>query len=397
LLTMTEPAGAGVPTPRAFLRVGGVTLARHQLGLALAMGCQRIICVAREVTPDLIALQHEAERAGAHFHIISGPRALAGLITANDDLLGLTEGLLAESKEAAALLEPGHTVLVQPVEVGVAAGYERIDLNHAMAGAFRIPGRLVERLLELPADYDVPSALTRIALQAGVAMQEVPASARDGARWRLIRDEAQAQAVEDDWLRLHMGERGAPTPVTLLSRFGLWTLGSSLLHAGNGSRVALAAAFAAVLMGFGAGWLDFAVVGFVLLALAAVLRESAAILRRIERTSLSLPPSSLAPEDLLGGLIDLAVVALVVWRTPAMPWDALAERVFAPVMLVILVRLAPRLADRVVAPWIEDRVVLALLLAVAAGTGFLPEGVQLLALLLALAGLLFPGGKPRLT
>jgi hypothetical protein len=374
-----------------------VTIARQQLGLALAMGSQRIICVAREITPELIALQHEAERVGAHFHIVAGPRALAGLITANDDLLALSEGLLADPQEAMALLEPGQAVLVQPVEIGVAAGYERIDLNHAGAGAFRIPGRLVERLLELPPDCDVPSALTRIALQAGVAMQEVPAAARDGARWRLIRDEAQAHAIEHDWLRLHMGERGAPTPATLLSRFGLWTLGSSLLHGGSGSRVALLAALAALLMALGSGWLGFAVFGFVLLALAAALGESAAILRRIERTSLSLPPASVSPETVLGWLIDLALVALVVRGTPLMPWESLTGRVFAPLMLVLLIRLAPRLVDRAWSPWIEDRVVLAVLLAVAAGVGFLTEAVQLLAVALALAGLLFPGGKPRIT
>ena len=36
---MMEPAGSGQAVPRAFLRVGGATLARHQLGLALALEC----------------------------------------------------------------------------------------------------------------------------------------------------------------------------------------------------------------------------------------------------------------------------------------------------------------------------------------------------------------------
>lgn len=394
---MTEPAAAGMPTPRAFLRVGGVTLARHQLGLAMAMDCQRVICIAREVTAELIALQHEAERAGARFHIITGARSLTSLVTANDDLLGLDEGLLADSQEARSLLEPGHTVLVQPVETGIAAGFERLDLNHATAGAFRIPGRLVERLTELPPDCDVLSALTRIALQAGIPMQEVPAAARDGARWRLIRSEAEAHATENDWIRLHMDERRSATPVVLLSRLGLLALGPSLLHAGNGSKVAMLAALAAMLMGLGAGWFGFTVAGFLLCALAWILREAAGALRGVERASLSLPSSSLSPEDVLGWLIDLALVALVVWSAPLTPWESLAERAFAPLMLVILIRLVPRLFDRSWAPWIEDRVILALLLAVSAGIGFLIGAVQLLAVLLALAAMLLPGGKLRLT
>lgn len=394
---MMESAGPGVPLARAFLRVGGNTLARHQLGLVLAMDCQRIICLAREVTPDLLALQHQAENSGARFHIVSGPRALTGLITANDDLLALGDGLLADREVLTALLEPGHAVLVQPVETGIAAGFERLDLNHASAGAFRIPGRLVERLTELPPDIDVVSALTRIAMQAGVTMRQVPAAVRDGARWGLIRDEAEAHAVESEWIRLHMGERRAPTPAILLSRLGLTALGPPLLHAGNGSRVMFLASLTVLLIGLGTGWFGLAVTAFLLCAIAAVLRESAATLRRIEHGSLSKPSPPLEPEDVLGWLIDLVLVAIVVWGVSLMPWESLAERAFAPAILVILVRLSPRLFDRLLAPWVEDRVLLAVLLAVSAGLGFLVSGVQVLAILLALAGLLFAGGKPRLT
>lgn len=394
---MMEAAGPGASMPRAFLRVGGITLARHQLGLALAMNCQRIVCLAREIGPELIALQHEAERAGAHFHIVSGPRALAGLITANDELLGFNEGLLAEPYEARALLEPGHTVLVQPVELGLAAGFERIDLNHATAGAFRIPGRLVERLVELPPDCDALSALTRIGLQAGVAMQEVPAFARDGARWRLIRNESEAHLTEIDWMRLHMGDRGAPTPVALLSRLALRTLGPSLLHAGNGGTVARAVALGALLIGLGAGWFQFVIVGLLFLAVGAVACETAVVLRRIERSSLGEPEASFTIEEALGGLIDLTLIALVLWSLPLAPWESLWQRAFAPVILILLLRLLPRLFDRTLAPWIEDRTLLALLLAIAATFGFLFGAVQLLAVLLALGGLVFAGSRPRIT
>jgi hypothetical protein len=279
----------------------------------------------------------------------------------------------------------------------MAAGFERLDLNHAAAGAFRIPGRLVERLLELPPDVDVPSALTRIALQAGIARLEVPATARDGARWRLIRDEAEAQAIEAEWIRLHMGERRAAPPQILLSRLGLKALGPSLLHGGNGSVVVLAGALAATLIGLGAGWFRFAVVGLLFLATAAVLRESAAILRRIERASLSQSPPSLTPETVLGWAIDLALVALVVWNLPALLLETTVQRTFAPLILLMLARLIPRLLDGIWGPWVEDRTVLALLLAVAAGTDVLLPGVQLLAILLALAGIVFSRGKPRIT
>jgi hypothetical protein len=66
-------------------------------------------------------------------------------------------------------------------------------------------------------------------------------------------------------------------------------------------------------------------------------------------------------------------------------------------MLVVLARLLPRVFDRALVPWIEDRLLLSVLLALAAGSGVLGGAVELLALVLAVAGLLFPGGKLRLT
>ena len=165
LLAMTEPAGAGQPFPRAFLRVAGATLAQHQLSLVLALDCQRLICLARGTSPELIALQHAAEDAGLQFSIATGPGQLSGLVTANDEIVVVSEGLFVDPSQAAPLLEErGPVVLVQPVEGALAAGYERIDLNRAGAGLMRVPGQLVERLRELPVDCDIVSSLTRIAL-----------------------------------------------------------------------------------------------------------------------------------------------------------------------------------------------------------------------------------------
>ena len=61
------------------------------------------------------------------------------------------------------LLDEAPGVLVLPVEAGVAAGFERIDINHAWAGALRMPGRIVAGLGDLPADWNPVAALLRLA------------------------------------------------------------------------------------------------------------------------------------------------------------------------------------------------------------------------------------------
>lgn len=394
---MIEPAGAGQSAPRGFLRVGGATLARHQLGIALALECQRIVCVAREVTPPLIALQHEAERAGVRLHVIPGPRALAGLVTANDELIVFTEGLLAAPQEAIALLEPGHAVLVQPIESGLAAGFERIDINHAAAGAMRIPGRLIEGLADLPPDCDIPSALTRIALQSGIAMQPVPAAAREGARWKLVRDEAEAHAIEGAWIRLHMGEGQLPTPGILLSRLGVLAFGPSLLHAGSGWGLVALGAVAVMLLALGAGWLGYASIALVLCAIAWTIRRAAGLLERVEHDSLKLRQSPVSGEQVLGWLFDLEMILVILWSAPLPPWESVLTHVFPPFMLLALARLLPRVLLRGWIAWLEDRALLALLLALAALLGVLAPAVQVLAMLLAVAALLLSAGRSQIT
>jgi len=393
---MMEPAARGESVPRAYLHIGGMTLARHQLRLALVMECQRVVCIAREVVPELIELQHVAEAAGAQFHIVSGARGLAGLVTANDELLVLAEGLLADPLAAKSLLEGSHAVLVQPVEIGLPTGFERIDLNHATAGAMRVPGRLAEKLLDLPPDCDVPSALTRIALQAGISMREVPAASREGARWRLVSGEDDVHALEKEWIGLHLGKLKASSPGMFLSRVGVMSFGASLLHAGKGSKLALIAGAVVMLIALGSGWLGANVIAFVFCAIAWTLLCAAGMLHEVEAASLEVD-GWFTIGKLLQFLLDLELVLLVVLAVGPPLWGiSLAALVFPPLILVILARLFANISDYKWSTWVRDRAVLALILALATGFGIVMEAAQAISLVLGLAALFFTGAKARI-
>lgn len=394
---MLEPAGSNLFLSRAFLRVGGRTLARHQLGVALALECQRVICLTRDLGPDVLELQRDAELAGVQFHVVANGRALSGLVTASDELVVFTEGLLVDPQAALSILDSGPAVLVQPVESGLAAGFERLDLNHAAAGAMRIPGRIVDGLNDLPADCDAPSALTRIALQAGVPMREAPAALREGVRWRLIRDEVEAHAAEPAWIRLHMGARGATTPGDAITRFAVRTLGPALLHAGNGGRNVAVAAAAIALMALGAGWLGFATIALPLWGAAWIIWRAAELLGRIEDDSRNESSGPSAVSRAFSGLLDVGLVLMVVWNDGASATASLLDRTFAPFMLVCLLRLLPRVFDRAWTVWLEDRAVVALILGAAALAGFLGQAVMVFAIVLAIVGIALPTAKPHIT
>jgi hypothetical protein len=397
LLVMLEPAGTGIALPRAFLRVGGASVARHQLVLALALECQRIICIARSVTSDVMDLKQQAERAGVVFQVVPGIPGLIGQVTINDELIVLADGLLANMADARELLGSGQGVAVQPIEAGLAAGFERVDINRAAAGMLRIPGRLIEGLGELPGDCDAVSALTRIALQAGVPMREVSHTRGAAAQWRIVRDEAEAHSVEDAWISGQLAQWRATTPGGLIARALIAAFGPALLHRGNGGRAVLLAFAGLLALAIGFGWFGASSLAFLAAGAGWIALVTAGLLQDVERAASVKAVSGLGRPDLGAWLHDGVVILLAVWHHPAMPWQSMLDLAFAPFILMGMLRLLPAMFPRGWMPWLEDRAILCLLLAMAAALGLLGGAIPLMAGALVVSGLVLAGGATRLT
>lgn len=397
LLTMIEPAGEGVGQPRAFLRVGGVSLARQQLGIALALKCEKIACIAREFGPELVELQHVAERAGAQFHVISGPRPLSGLVTAADEVMVLADGLFASTGEAVSLLERGLGVLVQPIEQGLAAGFERIDLNTASAGAMRLPGRLVERLAELPPDCDAASALQRIALQSGITQRSLPSGDGQAPFWTVVRDEAAAHALEPQWIRQRTHGAGMITAGQGIALLTVRAFGPAMLHAGSGSGVAMIAALVLTLLGGFAGWFGLLPLGLIVCAFGWVAWRVSGLLGRIESDSADGGKPQSWYSSALEWMFDAVLVLLVALALPEIPQIGRSAQAFPPLVFVGLLRLVPRALGGRWSTWLEDRALACIVLAFACAFGVAAKLVPGLAVLLLAAGILLPRGELRLT
>ena len=388
-----DTADGAAATTCAFLRIGVGSVARHQLTLALALDCRLVLCIARGFAPEIAELQQVAEKAGARFQLVSGARAVAGLVTVNDELVVIADALLASQATAIALIEAGPAVLVQPVERGTAAGFERVDINHASAGLMRIPGRLVERLSELPPDCDVASALTRIALQGGIAQRALPSAGRDGFTWLLVRDEAEAHRIETGWIGLQVLNDGPVTAGAWLARLVVTTLGPALLHAGNGGNVLAIGALAIALLALGAGWSGLTAVALAGCAVAWVMRRTAGLLLRIERESQGKPGERWSREAMFGWLLDAVIIAILAWSPQNPVWASAGQRLFGPVMLIGVLHLVPRLQQGQWAAWFRDRSVCAALLAIASASAVLIPAMQVLAPLVVLLGIVLPMQK----
>jgi hypothetical protein len=355
------------PGLRGLLPIGGRSILRHQLGLALALGCSRVVVLAETLTNDLVALQHAAEAGGARFHVIASTRALAPLVAAEDELLVLGEGLLAMPEDALRLLGDGPVVLTLPVETGLPLGFERIDINSAGAGAMLLPGKLIAALGDLPGDWNPGSALLRISSQARIVQRELPALLLDQGRWRLIRDEAEAHRAEPGWVRLHTAGAEVRSPGSWIAAGIVRMLGPALLHAGTRPYVIALGAAITALLGTGAGWFGWSGPGFAMLALAWLVHQVASLLARVERDSL-ISWSGGAPLDHLADwVLDGMFITLCAWRSeiPAVtgvPWGIAW---FPPVVLFMLLRLFQRLQpEEAWIWWLGDRFLIGAMLTV---------------------------------
>jgi hypothetical protein len=387
-----EGAGSADGAPRALLGIAGASVARQQIALALALKCERILVLAAPGLAGIDALEQAAARGGAKLSVVTSAHGIVAAVTAMDEVIVLADGLFASTHEAAQMLGNGAVVLTQPIEQGLAAGFERIDLNTAAAGAMRIPGRLVERLAELPADCDAASALQRIALQAGVPQQPIPTPGMGGLFWTMVRSESEAHALEPQWIRQRTRSEVLKGPGHALALAGVRRFGAALLHGGGAWSVGRGAG-ALLLMALGAGWLGAPGAGFACAALAWLAEQAFALLGRVE-SDRPADDGWLAEGSAI--VLDIVLVALMIWAVPA-AGAPLWTRAFAPVMLIGLLRLA-----RVIVPtrwtgWLIDRALLAVVLLAAHVAGYLAPVIAFLAFALVVLGLAMAGRKARLT
>jgi hypothetical protein len=343
---------------------------------------------------ELDALRAAAEENGASFHVATEPRALSALVTAADDVLVMAEGVLAPAETLAGLTDEGPFVAVLPAETAVPAGFERIDINRAWAGAMLLPGRLVDRLMDLPDDVDAASSLLRIALQASVPLRNVPARMQEPDRWPLIRTEHQAQAAEERWIG-RLTASGSRTPGPMLARLFVRKVGPALLHGNSGTMIAAVGAAIVAAFGFAAARFGHPAPGLVLVGFGWVMRCAASLLQNLEDEMLARVPRHVWRRPLFDVALDFLIAGMLVLALPDHPGQTLLERWFEPLALLGLIRLLSGTWGSDLAPWLADRLVLCGLLALMTAGGVAYIGVPALALLLIGAGVLLADRSPQ--
>lgn len=357
---------------RASTDIAGRALSLRQLDFALAGGCELVILHGNGAAEEAIALRHAAEKAGARFRVITNPRGLPALLAPSDDLLVLQSNLLPAARWAVEEFAKGARILVLPGEVARPGGFERIDLARSWAGAMLIPAGLADGLQALDEDFDAPSTLLRIALQYGVKEADLPTDLLGAGEWDAVQPQ-RADELSRGWLARYIPPAPAFAPARWLAR-KMVRVGASRL-AGNEAMATGLAGLTAVLSlggvalaGLAPGWAAFVAVG-----LAVISGHAAILTRRLQ----SAPFGNAGRMGMVLLLPDLALLACGILAIEG-PWH---QRLFPPLILFVALRLLPFDADREWLRVLRDRLLIALVLAIAAAVGQLERAVMLTGIL----------------
>lgn len=266
-------------------RVLGRWLGEWQVDHAADMGCTGLFILGGGGGEEAIAARLAAERQGLKVREITTPHALAGSVGPGELLLVLQPQVLPSASDWWSQATHQGLVLTFPAAAGVEAGFERIDLARAWAGALLMPGHAVHRLLELPEDVEAAPALLRVALQAGVPELRLSDEMLASGAWPVLGRGVPVRLHEEKWLaqRLAVPVVGGPTLTGRLCRAALRRWGPSL--PGRLAAVPITMGLGAVLAagGVAAAFYGAGAAGLGLVALAAMALELAGAMATLQR------------------------------------------------------------------------------------------------------------------
>ena len=196
-------------------RIAGRSLLSRQIDLAVRCRAGRVICVSEGPSRTVFEAQALAEAAGLRFHSVARAHDIPPLVSANDHVVVVAEGLLPGGDEFLAACEAPLVTTLHASADG--DGFERIDERSNWAGLCSADGATVRRLSELPADVDIAASVLRLALQSGVPRQDL--TSHEG-RVRIGHGLPFA-AQERDWIERNVNFAEFATPGRAVAqRFG---------------------------------------------------------------------------------------------------------------------------------------------------------------------------------
>ena len=165
LLFATHDAEDRSGTLAATLPFGGLTLIEYQARVLVSLGASQIIVVVQRLTPELLGALARIGRRGVSVDAVRGAGEAVAKLHPLARVLMLADGLVTTGTAVAPLAAEGGDALLTLDAAQAPKAMERLGGTAVWAGAARLQPARIAEVAAMPRDYDMQSALVRVAAQ----------------------------------------------------------------------------------------------------------------------------------------------------------------------------------------------------------------------------------------
>jgi hypothetical protein len=166
LLFATHDAEDRPGTLAATLPFGGLTLIEYQARLLVSLGASQLIVVVQRLTPELLGALARIGRRGASVDAVRSASEAVAKLHPLARVLMLGDGLVTTAAAIGPLAAEGGDALLTLDVAQAPSSLERLGATVVWAGAGRLQIDRIAEVAAMPRDYDMQSALVRVAAQA---------------------------------------------------------------------------------------------------------------------------------------------------------------------------------------------------------------------------------------
>ncbi|HWH17050.1 MAG TPA: hypothetical protein VNT77_01735 [Allosphingosinicella sp.] len=160
----TSEPGDGL---RAVLPLAGRTLIERQARLAAEAGARPILVAVERQPPELVAALNRLRAEGLDILVARNAAEAAKAVQANDRVLLIADGLIADESHVERLLGGEGNLLLTVPDIRFDDRFERIDGDSRWGGLAVIDGQTLKHTAAMLQDWDLQSTLLRRAVQGG--------------------------------------------------------------------------------------------------------------------------------------------------------------------------------------------------------------------------------------
>jgi hypothetical protein len=169
-----DPSGKG---PIGFLPLFDGVIVEHQLLWAVQLGAERIIFLSPSMPGALLQYVDQLKDDGVAAEIVRSAADLMQYATATDEVIFIGDGILPRGEFLDILADNDRELIFVVDNAEQYSDFELIDLNHRWLGVATIQASRLAELADVPDDWDVGSALLRVAVQAGARRESITGTA----------------------------------------------------------------------------------------------------------------------------------------------------------------------------------------------------------------------------